>query len=912
MSLRPTISFAGGVESVPSYFGLMHMLLAPLNRWRLAGPWIVLISLAAIWLASALGAFQLADAWAYWQFHRLNPVDRPTPQVLLVEADFEQRQQAEWFELVERLEQFEPASIGFLHQPAEISDTNLEKLLEAGVVIGQTSAQASGGNSVLTLPPSQTLDRLGMHRPQAIDEGERYLSTEAAVASRAQGAAVAENTFMIDFRPGMNYLPVIQAERVLRGDLTRDLISGRVVLVGRSLDPTNPPLLTPLPEEANISRLAYAGYTVDTLLRELPLRHTNWWQNLLLSFAVVGVAAILYFRLGVRRSLGIAIGSVTTLLVAGWLCLHLLGIVLPVAELIAFHLLLWYLLSRREQRLESATVRKLLRASSSRMHDRLLPSDFNASQDPWGQIILLTTQILNLDRAILLERQGSAKYLREVKAYRCSIEDIDERRRDLERSPYSTAVEEGGPIVLSKTFLKDPLTGSRQFIVPLAFNGQLLGFLCGEVAEEILENNPMYLPLLRDFSNQIGELLYHRRLLQARQRSDASQWRRLMRLDSVESEYDSLSEVSQLFERRLSLLENVFNSLHTSTILYDLFGQVMQVNRKMEELIRRSGLSVFTMTAADAISTLGGMPLSVAREHLQHMILTDESLTFAANLPGVEGAFSLNVRPLKSPEVQSAGQFAIPFRIHGFLLELVDVTHLVRLERLKDELGNKVNAELRNQLEAALLAAELGRMEDVAAVDKAAFGELVERKLQQMSRTLTRSQNIINSVQDISRLSDFPVNVTVLAEDMARRWAPRLASRELAFELERPPFNAFVRVDVTQIENSLDAVVVVLADDASPGGVIRLSLEERQAGDIFWTTFIFENSGYGMPEERLQAAMQGTARVTTPAMHRLRQVVNQVALWGGKMTATTAIGQGIRFEIQLPGFSLDDELANAP
>lgn len=882
------------------------MLLVPLNRWRLAGLWIVLITLVAIWLASALGVFQLPNAWMHWQFHRLNLGDRPTPQVLLVEADFEQRQQTEWLELIKLLEQFEPASIGLLHEPAELTQTHLRRLREAGVVIGQTAAQASGDNQVLTLPPSQALDSLGVHQPRIIDGGERYTSTEAAVVSRAEGTAVAKEPFLIDFRPGMNYLPVVQTERVLRGDLTRDLVGGRVVLVGRSIDPTNPPLLTPLPQEANVSRLVYAGYAVDTLLRGQPLSGTTWWQNLLFSLGVLGVSVLLYFRLGVKRSLGVSLGGGLLLLISGWLSLHFLSIVLPVAELIAFHLLLWYLLSRREQRLESATVRKLLRASSSRLHDRLLPSDFNSSQDPWGQIILLTTQILNLDRAILLERQGSAKHLREVKAYRCSIDDIDERRRDFERTPYSTALEEGGPIVLSKTFLRNPEPGSRQFIVPLEFNGQLLGFLSGEMAEETLENNPLFLTLLRDFSSQIGELLYQRQLWQARQRSEASQWKRLMRLDSVESEYDSLSEVSQLFERRLALLENVFNSLHISTILYDLFGQVMQVNRKMEALVRRSGLSVFSMTAADAIATLGGMPLSTAREHLQHMVLTDESLTFAANLPGVEGAFSLNVRPLKGAEEETSSQTVTPFRIHGFLLELVDVTHLVRLERLKDELGNKISAELRNQLEAALLAAELGRQVDVATTDKVAFGELVERKLQQMSHTLTRSQNILNAVQDISRLSDFPVNVTALAEDLARRWEPRLATRELAFELERPTFNAFVRVDVTQIENTLDAVVTVLADDASPGGVIRLNLEEKHEDNMFWTTFIFENTGYGMPEERLQAAMTDSARATTPAMHRLQHAANQVTLWGGELKATTAIGEGIRFEIRLPEFSLDD------
>lgn len=886
------------------------MLLKPLRRWRFAGPWIAFSTFVAVWLASMLGAFQLPNAWIHWQFHRLNLVDSPVPQVVLVEADFEQREQREWFELVERLKQFNPKNIGFLHRPAELSEEHLERLRGMGVVIGQTAAQASDDNRVLTLPPSQSLNSLGVHWPRIVTDGERYISTEAMVASGVEDTALAESPFLVDFRSGINYLPVIQAERVLRSDLTRDLVSGQVVLVGRRIDPTNPPLLTPLPEEAHVSRLVYAGYTVDTLLRGQPLHTTQWWQNLLLSFAVLGAAALLHFRFGAKHSLGIAIGGIVIFLVAGWLALHLFGLVLPVAELIAFHLFLRYLLSRREQHLESATVRKLLRASSSRLHDRSLPSDFNESQDPWGQIILLTTQILSLDRAILLKREGSAKHLKEVKAYRCSIEDIDERRRDFERTPYSSALEEGGPIMLSKTFLKNPEPDSQQFLVPLEFNGQLLGFLSGEVAEKTLEDNPLFLSLLGNFSNRIGELLYQRKLWQARQSNEARRWQRMIQLNAVESEYESLGEVAQLFERRFSLLENVFNSLHTSTILYDLFGQVMQVNRKMEDLVKLSGLSVFNMTAADAIATLCDIPISKAREHLQHIALNNESLNFSANLPNVEGAFSLNVQPLRNAEIETADQGATPFHIHGFLLELVDITHLVRWERMKDELGNKITAELRNQLNAGLLAVELSCQEGVTAVEKAEFNTLIERKLQQLSHTLTSSQRITNAVQDISRLSDFPVSVSVLAEELAKRWKSRLASQELTFALEKPPFNAFVKVDVTKMESTLDNVIAVLVEDASPGGIVRMRLQETYKENTFWTTFYLDNTGYGMPEERLKAAMSGSARATTPALHRLRQAKDQIAFWGGELKATTAIGEGIHFELQLPGFSLDGELAN--
>ncbi len=883
------------------------MLLTNMDRWRFAGPLIALVAIVFIWLASMLGVFQLSNAWINWQYHYFNPTEREVPQVLLVEAEFDRLKSQEWIELLTRLREYQPLSIVLMRQPAELSEIQLEELRSSGIIISQTAAQASDGKNILTLPPSQNLAELGVHKAVVTNSGQNYISVENAVGSRVLGTAPVEDSFLIDFRPGMNYFPLINAERVLAGDLTDDLINNRVVLIGRGIDPTNPSLLTPLPEEANVSRLMYAGYTVETLLRGKPLQTTNWWLNLLFLLVLLSVSALMHFHLGVRRSMEIAVGGIISLLLVGWFSLFFLDLVLPVAELMAFHLILWYLLSLREQKLESATVRKLLRLNSHRMHDRLLPQDFNLSQDPWGQIIIMTTQVLNLERAILLERQATGKHLHEVKAYGCSINDIDERRRDFERTPYSTAREEGGPILLSKTFLKNPVSDSRQFVVALEFNGQLLGFLCGEVTQESLETNPLFIPMLKDFSNQIGELLHQHQIWKARQRSEASQWQRLLRLDSVESEYRALSEASQLFERRLSLLENVFNSLHTSTILYDLFGQVTHVNRKMEELVKRSGLSVFTMTAADTIATLTGMHLTTAKEHLQHLLMIDEeNLTFAVNMPELEGAFSLNVRLLKSEETDVSSRAVKPFRVYGFLLELVDVTHLVRLERFKDDLSNKISAELRNHLEAALLANQLSRQDDVITSEKIEFSELVERKLHQMSNTLSRSQSIINTVHDINRLAKFPVNVTAISEALAKRWQVRLATRDITFNLSPPAFNAFVQVDVTQIENTLDAFVAMLADDSSSGGVIHLSLEEKKEGDIFWTTFILSNSGYGMPEERLKAAIAGSSKVITPALHRLRQARDQIISWSGELNTSTAIGEGIRFEIRLPGFSLDD------
>lgn len=883
------------------------MLLAPISRWRAAGPRIALITFAVIWLSSMVGVFALPDAWAYRYFHWFNPRARPAPQVLLVEADFEQLRADNWLPLIAQLQRFGPRAIGVLRGPAQVTAGDLEIVREQGVIVGLTAVlQDSVENPVLTLPPAQRPEDMGLHRPQVRFGNIDYASTEAAVASRATGAPAETRAFLIDFRPGANYLPLLPAERVLRGDLTAELVRDRVVLVGRGIDPTNPSLLTPLPGEAEISRLDYAGYAVDTLLRGRPVRMAAWWQNLLLSLTLLAAAGTLYYRLGVRPVLAIAISGTLLIFTSGWLALHFLGLVLPVTELIAFHLLLWYLLVRREHRRESDTVSQLLRASSSHLYERLLPQGFNSIEDPWGQIIQLTTQMFSLERAILLERRG-AKHLREIRSYRCSLDDIDERRRDFERTPYSTALAEGGPILLTRPYLKNPAPASRQFLAPLEFNGQVLGFFSGEVAADTIKGNPLFLSLLRSFSAQIGELLYRRQIWRDRDRYDANRWVRLLRLNSVHTEYQSLSEVSQLFERRLALLENVINSLQTSSILYDLFGQVIQINRKMEELVKRSGLPIFTLSAADLLSTLGAMPLSTAREHLQHMVLTEETLEFSARLPNVDGSFMLVARPLQAGAMEAAQRMANPFSLQGFLFELMDVSQLVRLERLKDELGNTASSVVRDHLAVAVLAAELARRDGVAAADKTAFLDMLERKLQQITRTLTRAQAISNAVQDISLLSDFPVSTRMLLEELAERWRTRLAPLGLALVCDKPLFTSFVRVDVAQIGPALDTIMALLAEDSVAGEAIRLSLREQDQGDVRWTVISLENTGYGMSDERLQAILSGATDIPTPAFHRLKRAADQVTLWGGKLSVLSALGEGMRFEIRLPGFSIDDE-----
>jgi len=81
----------------------------------------------------------------------------------------------------------------------------------------------------------------------------------------------------------------------------------------------------------------------------------------------------------------------------------------------------------------------------ARLQDYMLPPDFYKLDEHWGQVITFVDQTLNLNRVIFLEKVEGDHRVREVQALRCSLDDIDERRRDFERVPYSDAIAEGGP-----------------------------------------------------------------------------------------------------------------------------------------------------------------------------------------------------------------------------------------------------------------------------------------------------------------------------------------------------------------------------------------------------------------------------------------------------------------------------------
>jgi len=263
--------------------------------------------------------------------------------------------------------------------------------------------------------------------------------------------------------------------------------------------------------------------------------------------------------------------------------------------------------------------------------------------------------------------------VREVKALNCSISDIKEMRRDYHREPYTSAIEAGGVVrLMDRLFLSDAeIEGEEQYMAPLIFGGQTLGFWAFGIQFQHVAEIDGFNNVITDFAHQISELLFRRKEWQQQQvKSNLLSTVTDFSLGSIQ---DSLSKAVALMERRYGLLESVFHGLASATILYDLFGRVLHVNKSMVDLLGIVGVAPYRITALDLVVCLTGETMEQVRGHLRKVLLGHEEIAFQVQHESIETRHILKVRPLLDSS-KHVTKGITPFSAVGFLLEIVETT----------------------------------------------------------------------------------------------------------------------------------------------------------------------------------------------------------------------------------------------
>lgn len=892
-----------------------------LREYRYTGVIIALVVAVGIWLLSQWQVSGYPNWLLYdWAVsHRAGQSQRP-PRVLLVDVQRANHEigEAQWLQLIEQLEQLGAHRILFDLTPRNADAAFYRRSARDGRihVLHHLSADPEAPDTLLPRPlPAAAADypqvfypvqlpqaHFGVYRDQhtrlKLPQGPRpsFAVFAADIAAPPDGDA-----FLINFRNPEAQLPVVGMQRVLAGDLIPRLVQDMTVIVGTSADPTRPTLYTPMSgDDSGMPLLQFRGQAIDTLLTDSRIVVLDDWVQLSVLLLICFLSLFIYQWLRPGARLWISLTLTAAYAMTGWLLLSYLRVWIPVFEMSLVQLLIYGLMARYRASEEDQALQQMLFDTSAKLQERVIPASFYRSTDPWTQVITLVNQTLDLSRLIFLERVPGDHRVREIKALNCSLDDIHEMRRDYERTPYSTAIEQNGPIRINRAYLREIEDDEDQYLVPLIFASDVLGFWAFGVDPQKVRLNPGFMGMVRDYSVQIAELLYHRQRWQLSQREDGYLRRFLMLKAGGDAAYEELARSLELMERRLGTMEGVFDGLSSATILYDLFGRVVQMNQVMERMVQANNLPAYEMTALDLLTAITRTDASQGRQLLQHVINEQRPVVLPAVLEGTsDKQFVLHVRALSHDAIgRQAVNDPAPFQMLGILFELMDVTDLKNLCRLRDTLIERLNFKLRNDLSSVVLASDMLRITDSQDPDYAQILDIVQTKVSEAVQVMTEAQQHLDNELDLEPMEHFPVDPKLALNEAMEELSDEADKRRICFAADTSPLVSLVMAEPGALKSVMLAILELLLEDAAQETIIRVELEETPNEVHFHCS----NNGFGMPDETFHEYLHGDSELSSGAFRKLRNALRLIEKWDGRLEADSEVGSGIKIHLTLRGF----------
>lgn len=853
----------------------------------------------------------------------------PADEVLLVRAELRAQafDDSYWLSLLQALLAAEPKRIAFMNMPEAVSPDFYAAAAESQrVVFGRTRVfeendlgyvgianpppAAEGYDlsfGIVEVPPT----RWGVYRSYrtAYPLYGRPAPSFAAVAVfdddtlKQRRRYARRGEFMVNFVTGGAPLPAVSADRILAGDWSSDTVRGRTVIVGYVDDIYLPRLRTPLDRTSDqLSTLEAQGYAVLTLLRGAPVRSLPPWAGFVLLLLVCISQLYLYRNLSLRAAAGVTLAMPLVYGAGAALVLRLMLLWVPLVELALAQLTLWSLLLYRRAYLRKQRMMQIAERVVRRVVQPEPPLQPLAETDPWEARVQLLNQTLELTRYIFLALDKEGKRLREVKAFQCSVEEIEEQRRDPARPPYSGLVDSAA-VPLESAFFKTPISGEQVYLVPLRTEGRLLGFWAFGIDAERAATLPLFAVCVHDYAAQLAELMLQEQLAeQARRRS----WiRRAFSIDADITEEMRLEEAHRQLGSRLRMLEDLVQTLDTATAVYDLFGRPRVINEAMTKLAARAGIDLRDMDALHFTMTAARLSESEARRWLRNVAVHRAAFTTMIQLGQEESVFAmLRARPLLQRVDAELGEAdAAPFRLRGMVFEIVDATALRRLYDLKEEVLRKAGAMLPEAVQKVTRAAATLENPNLPPSHRERLAKLTVEKMATAVQQLVAADRLLQEHPWQAGPACYALDpLPALQHALAAAQSMALGSRaQLRVELGTEHRTVFA--ELPALEGIFTAILQALLMSAPPDSEMQVfsKSDPVQVLQTHRLTFWFVNERRGVDDAALQRWLAGEGEYGA-AFRALRSAMQTVESWGGALECVAVAEAGITFRLRLRGF----------
>ncbi len=882
-----------------------------------------------IWLVShAAWIKPLDDALFDYISSSLPRSDAP-PAVVLVRAELRAHHFDDeyWLGLLTRLRSGEPRRIAFMMMPEGASAAFFESAANGGdVVFGRTLVLREndlGYEGVSIEPEAAAPFNLpfgivepapavhGVHRrtPLRVEfQGQQFPAFAPMAAFGPQSVTKnGASSFLLDFSRGPNGLPQASADRILADDFNAQAFKDKVVIVGYVDDTYIPMVSTPFNGGvAQMSVLGLQGIAVDNLLSQRTVTALTDTALLPILLLLAVVLFPIFIRLRFVHGIALSAALLAVVYFAAQLSLTKLQLWLPSGPIallivIEFFYTAFIAMARKDQAIQAMTTGALNRLS------RLdAPVSVFDSPDYWRHIADFIDARLDVRRLIILDLEGGRKpRLKEVIALNCAFADIDERRRDPSRVPYSFAAESKKPSRLTAPFFKEPQSNEEEFLLPLRFGEEILGFWAFSIEREKMVQIPLFSPLVAEYAEEIGKLLYERRIWRGVQK--LSWFDRWFSFDPKRVSYNRARHAVAALGGRLKMMEDVFDLMTTAIGVFDLFGRFVAGSEKLRVLLKNAGLGVDEFDLVAILTRIANVPAAEVKRSLRYVVHQRGSISVVTSVTEQSGAtLTLHVRPLQRDPDEDLGEAdAAPFDLRGVIVELVDVTQLRQIYELKEGLVEKINKELRQSLQGVQHAASMMGNNTVPQVHRGRLLTLTSKKLVDAVNVLEEAQRYLDLNVHGARLECFPVELKPLIERALEAVRLTASQRGIGFRIDLENLGQeFVFADPETCRDVIMLVLNYLASRARPDTTVDLYVKQdplnviKRHEVVLW----FMNQSEKETQASLQAKLLDDTTNSRDEYFQLRNAMRIIQTWGGALSIDVEGGKHIVVKLTLKGF----------
>jgi two-component system phosphate regulon sensor histidine kinase PhoR len=361
----------------------------------------------------------------------------------------------------------------------------------------------------------------------------------------------------------------------------------------------------------------------------------------------------------------------------------------------------------------------------------------------------------------------------------------------------------------------------------------------------------------------------------------------------------------------LGTLTAAFNSMGQS--LADAIARMDQERQQLRAVFRSMAEGVVVINAEQRVLFLneaGSRMLNCVLDECTGRPLWElvrhRQLLEAVEIAFKEGSVACELEWTSGdPKVYSLHGTRLPGEpLQGAVLVLHDITHVRRLERIRQDFVANVSHELKTPL--AAIKATVETLLDGAIDDP-------DHNVQFLTRVHENAERLHLLVQDLLTLSRIesgeehiepvPLVVAPLIQSCISRQEDRAKAKNLTLRQEPPEEPVTAMADEEALAQILDNLVDNAIKYTPPGGTITL----RWFPSEDWVVIQVEDTGVGIPEKDLGRIFERFYRVDKARSRELGGtglglsiVKHLVQALGGSVQATSQLGAGSTFTVRLP------------